>query len=173
MVDDLFSGEEWRPVAAVIPGRVVYEVSSFGRVRSTGPRARVLRQELNRRYYVVSLHGKFRRLVHTLVAAAFVGPKPVGMTVNHIDGHKSNNSSGNLEYLTHRENIRHAFANGLCDSRRGTRHYCNKLSEDSVRAIIAELKRGTSGYALAARYGVSQQTIQKIKHRQRWKHIAR
>src|SRR6185369_6475365 len=49
--------------------------------------------------------------VHRLVAAAFIGPCPEGCEVNHKDLNKANNSVGNLEYITHAENVKHARQN--------------------------------------------------------------
>lgn len=43
--------------------------------------------------------------VHRLVMLAFVGESK--LTVNHIDGDKSNNNLSNLEYATNQENVRH------------------------------------------------------------------
>lgn len=49
-----------------------------------------------------------RRYVHRLVAGAFV-PNPDGKPeVNHIDSNPNNNTSRNLEWVTHAENMRHA-----------------------------------------------------------------
>lgn len=42
--------------------------------------------------------------VHSLVAQAFLGPRPEGMVVDHIDGDKTNNSVTNLHYVTSLEN---------------------------------------------------------------------
>lgn len=51
--------------------------------------------------------------VHRLVAHCWIGPCPDGMEVNHIDGDKGNNHAGNLEYVTSKQNKRHALDLGL------------------------------------------------------------
>lgn len=48
------------------------------------------------------------RAVHRLVCEAFVG-EAVGLDVNHKNGIKSDNSAKNLEWLTRKENLNHAF----------------------------------------------------------------
>ncbi len=81
--------EIWKP----IPGyKELYSVSSVGRVRrdargkSTRP-GRVLTPRPRHGYLTVSLYGKSvepKQIgVHSLVMAAFVGPCPEGMEVDH------------------------------------------------------------------------------------------
>lgn len=43
--------------------------------------------------------------IHTLVMMTYVGPRPDGMEINHIDENKANNRLENLEYVTHKENM--------------------------------------------------------------------
>mmetsp|Transcript_56520 Transcript_56520/g.183699 ORF Transcript_56520/g.183699 Transcript_56520/m.183699 type:complete len:416 (-) Transcript_56520:67-1314(-) len=52
------------------------------------------------------------KLVHRLVARAFLGPPPSlqHCQVNHKDGCKSNNHIDNLEYATPSQNVLHAYA---------------------------------------------------------------
>ena len=67
-------------------------------------RGKALRQIRNNSGYLcVNLckHGRrWKRLVHRLVAEAFI-PNPLGLeTVNHKDEDKANNSAANLEWMT-------------------------------------------------------------------------
>ena len=49
--------------------------------------------------------GKTRsRYVHHLVAEAFLGPRPDGKDLDHIDGDRRNNRPDNLRYCSRREN---------------------------------------------------------------------
>ena len=104
-------GERWSPVtvrAGVFGLR--YLVSSMGRVFSVRMGV-LLRHRLNRYgYRVVGLNEGNRNHtypVHTLVAEAFIGPRPEGFVVNHKDGNKDNPSVGNLEHVTARQNSIH------------------------------------------------------------------
>lgn len=105
--------EIWKP-APGYEGR--YSVSSEGRVRGLRS-GKVLSPNLqNSGYHIVHLYTGSRKsrkveLVHRLVALAFVDGS--GPEVNHKDGVKTHNASGNLEWATKPENMQHAYAIGL------------------------------------------------------------
>ncbi|MEV0646080.1 NUMOD4 motif-containing HNH endonuclease [Phytomonospora sp. NPDC050363] len=103
-------GERWLP----LPGyEETYKVSTHGRVWSR-PRRHTQGGVLTvrtgmRGYTLVSLVQEGRqktREVHRLVAAAFLGPRPEGMEVRHLDGDKQNPHVSNLAYGTPSENAR-------------------------------------------------------------------
>jgi hypothetical protein len=52
--------------------------------------------------------------VHSLVAAAFLGPRPEGLHINHKDGNRENPKPSNLEYITQKENIRDGVRRRQC-----------------------------------------------------------
>ena len=107
-----------------VKGHPNYEISNFGRVRNrrTG---RVLVPVLNRKggYYRVKLDG-VRYYVHRLVLLSFFNMDGEGLDVNHIDGDKLNNHLTNLEWVTRKENIRHAHDNDLVYVRVVRCKYC-------------------------------------------------
>ncbi len=110
--------ETWKAVPG-FEGR--YEVSDHGRVRNS--QGRVLSPNAqNSGYQIVHLYSGGRgtrvvRLVHRIVAAAFVSASPQDHEVNHIDGVKTNNVASNLEWVTRSGNIRHSVALGLFNAK--------------------------------------------------------
>jgi hypothetical protein len=116
VLDDI--AEAWLPVLGY---EGTYEVSSLGRVRSQ-PRPRtkggIKKANPCKRggYPKVSLcrAGRERSvLVHCIVAEAFIGPRPAGAEIRHLDGNPWNCAADNLRYGTKSEN-------GLDTVRHGT-----------------------------------------------------
>jgi hypothetical protein len=94
-----------------------YEVSNYGNVRNkeTG---KYLKTSANSDEYPRVLlkneKGHKSYMVHRLEAHAFFDEENIqGLQVNHKDGNKKNNQLSNLEWCTPKENVKHAFANGL------------------------------------------------------------
>jgi hypothetical protein len=53
-------------------------------------------------------------MLHRLLACKFIGNPPENTPdINHIDGNKQNNEIWNLEWLSRKDNIRHAHDNGF------------------------------------------------------------
>ena len=89
----------------------LYQVSSWGRVKSTYRGGRVLKGRKTKTGYLRINLCKNRNvkeyLVHRLVAQAFI-PNPQNKPqVNHIDEDKENNHVNNLEWCTAKENVNH------------------------------------------------------------------
>lgn len=154
-----------------------YQVSDNGRISSSKffGEVRLLSTYLDGRYTRVTLHLNGRHikpLVHRLVMEAFVGPRPDGYEVNHIDGNKLNNALSNLEYTTSSENMKHAFGLGLMKPARGEKHGQAKLTTDDVKKIRILHATGNSTYSeLGKQFGVTLQQIRSVVMRVTWKHV--
>jgi NUMOD4 motif/HNH endonuclease len=111
--------EKWLPVVGY---EGLYEVSNCGRVRSL---ARNVRSKNPNKFYLkpgrilvlvpsryvyldVCLSDKDGRSkshrVASIVTAAFIGPRPGGLQIDHKDGDKQNNCVWNLRYVTPKAN---------------------------------------------------------------------
>lgn len=103
--------EEWR----VLTSNPNYEVSNTGKVRRCGSdKDHSVRDKKG--YLTTDLYfGGERKTarVHRLVAEEFIPNPHDKPCVNHIDGNKHNNNASNLEWVTKKENVNHAWANGL------------------------------------------------------------
>lgn len=169
--------EEWREIADY---EGIYSISSMGRVRrdKRGQHTRpglILKPELSRDGYErVQLRkdGKIRHhSVHTLVAEAFLGPRPEGFVANHLDAVKRNNTPSNLEWATVLENAQHARRLGLIPSTAGERNGMSKLTTPDVIAIHEALADGVRRSELAAHFGVNLTAIDRIAIGKRWRHL--
>ena len=62
------------------------------------------------KYMAFNTSNRKKRRVHNVICTAFHSPKPSpAHVVNHIDFNKSNNKPENLEWVTQRENVKHAL----------------------------------------------------------------
>jgi len=100
-------------------------------------------------------------MVHRVVAGAFI-PNPDNKSqVNHKDGVKVNIEVRNLEWVTAKENSKHAVETGLI-------HNSFKLTKaDAIQVKYSNL----SNAKLAKIFGVSRRLISQIKNNECWKHV--
>lgn len=105
--------------SAVVGYESLYEINANGDVRSLHKRNfhQLLSQRVDRGGYVtvrLSKNSKNSTLyVHRLVATAFIENPDNKCFVNHIDGDRLNNKKENLEWVSHSENVLHAYEMGL------------------------------------------------------------
>lgn len=171
------------PEIREIPGFPGYGASADGRIWSSwkwgrkeiGPTWREMTQRRKRgtRYQQVNIgpyKGQICTGVHRLVAAAFFGPIPEGMEVNHLDGNPENNTPLNLEIVTRLQNEVHALANGL--KPRGESHGCAIYTEAQIRALKQDAAvGGMTQKQLAEVHGIKLPTVQAILTGRQWTHV--
>ena len=115
--------------------------------------------------------------VHSLVAAAFIGPRPKGLEVDHIDGNKANNMVLNLQYIPHRDNQRRMMARLKEEGRilrahqTGEDHPRAKLKTMEVIEIRRLQNEGVGSLQLGQMFGIRPETVGKICRRECWKHV--
>ena len=109
----------WKP----IPGYPDYHVSGVGDVKSFRyGKDRLLSPGSNKGYPQVILSADGVRTtctIHKLVMLSFVGPRPDGMQIRHLNGVRSDNHLENLKYGTSKENHADTVLHGH-------NHYLNK-----------------------------------------------
>lgn len=128
-------------------------------------------------YYLIhmSVYGvSYSKLIHRLVAQAFI-PNPENKPeVNHKDGFKCHNYASNLEWVTEKENIEHSCKTGL---------YYVPIGEDSPKAKITAYQATKickyleqnvlSLQEIANTIGCSKAIVSNISQHQAWTHISK
>ena len=141
-----------------------YEVSNLGKIRRKG------KQDcLKINYNATGGYGRVSiGRVHTIVAYSFLGERPKGLDINHIDGNKKNNNSDNLEYVNKSENCKQACnIQGLRNLKREN-HNRAKLTESDVIEIKNLIKNKVKNKEIAQMFSVDASLISHIKRGAKW-----
>ena len=169
-LDDL-PGEQWKDIDGY---GGVYQVSTFGRVKSfKGTKPRILKPVLRGEYLSVAFYidGKQKhRLVHVLVARAFI-PNPENKPeVNHDDGHKFNCHVSNLLWATSAENKQHALKTGL--KKTGLENPTAKIKNESDIIYIRDNPDKLTQRQLAEKFGVTVGIISLIQTGKKYPNVS-
>lgn len=160
----------------------IYEISSFGRVKSLGRKGsgasikdRILKPGLSTSGYLfynlcINNNPKIHQ-AHRLVALHFIPNPENKKEVNHIDADKHNNFVDNLEWATPSENIRHGLRMGIMNTEKGSKKHNAVLNESQVLEIKKRIIKGHIGTHIARDYGVHKNIVYDIKSGRTWKHV--
>lgn len=178
--------EMWKPCVGF---EEFLEVSDQGAIRSlpsvrTGIRngqphpqrrqGKVLSPFMGRNGYLIIApkfgEGRKKHLLHRLIARTFVAGFSEGLTVNHINGVKTDNRAENLEWVTLARNTEHQWETGLVDLR-GEKHPSSKLTAEKVLILRRLISLGIPCRSLATLVDVSPATIYLIRDGKRWQSV--
>lgn len=109
-----------REIWKTLPINDRYQISNLGNCRVTETK-RPLKYSINNKGYWIypiknTYNGKERGWIlaahAVLITYRTKEGRPLGLEADHIDNDKNNNALRNLEWVTHKENIRRAVASG-------------------------------------------------------------
>lgn len=159
--------EQWK----LIEDWTNYEVSNLGNIRRIDTRVLKTLTLADMGYLTVRLHkNNYSKLfyVHRLVLVSFVGESPVDWVCNHRNGIKTDNRLENLEWVTEKQNMKHAKEMGLMNFARGEQIGKARLTEADVR-FIRTSKLGK--ISLARLLDVDESTIRAVRTGKTWRHV--
>jgi len=151
----------------------MYQVSNTGEVRNA--LKMVMKQKINRDgYKMINLminKNKHTSTIHKLVATTFIQNPENKPVINHINGNKQCNWYKNLEWVTYRENSKHAIETGLVHVN-GTENPNNKFNEDTIHEICKLLESVLDATAIDKILSGTKAVTSGIKQGRIWKDIS-
>ena len=142
-----------------------YLVTKDGRVYSEMSN-RFLKQTTEKGYMILNLRidGKtYKKYVHRIVAEVYI-PNPHNKPeINHKNAIKDDNRVDNLEWNTSKENIRHAYDNGLVTN--------IQLTESDVLEIYKLRDSGLLQRDIGERFLISHNHVSMLVNGKRWSHL--
>lgn len=176
--------EVWKPVIGM---EGFFEVSDAGRIRAVERTVRFVSKKGNESWRTKKAHimrtqvtnsgydlahlsiddVRKAKTVHSIVAAAFIGPRPKGLDVCHNNGDRRDNRAVNLRYDTRSANHLDRVAHGTIYSPNGS----SKLNP-SIAEFIRSTNDGTPEFVkrAATTFKVSAHTIRKVLRKASWKY---
>ena len=162
-----------------IPGyEHFYKISDKGNIKSCRKPDRLMKIRIvgagyqQVKFSVKGIAKEFK--VHKLVMETFLGPRPFGYQINHKNGIKTDNSFNNLEYVTAKENQRHAIAHGFFQDSSGIKNPMATKTEEMIHSIRQEFdasNKRESARILSEKHGIRRAEVYRIAYRLRWKHL--
>jgi hypothetical protein len=155
----------------------IYQISNNGNVKSfRWNKEKLLKIQTDTGgYSFISLHvseGKRdKRLIHRLVAQAFIPNPDNKLEVNHKDLNKKNNHIDNLEWATRSENIKHSIKHGHHYIPKGVQQPKAKINDDIAKEIKIELKNGKMPMEISKKLNVPYYIVKDIKRCRTWNHV--
>ena len=155
------------------PLKFNYYATDDGRIWSEKTQKFISPQEDKNGYLKVALscldnNGRHRFSVHRLILENFSPVEDMEkLQVNHINGDKKDNSLQNLEWVTCKENIKHAIQNNL----RAEINGASKLTKEQVIEIFIRSNSGESNISLGKEFNLHPDSIGKIKNKKRFQSI--
>jgi len=114
------------------------------------------------------------KLVHRLVAEAWI-PNPDNLpVVNHIDGNGSNPRADNLEWTTASGNCSHAVSAGLTKmpNQKGSKNSHSRLNENTIAAMRKRYSETRNAAQVGREFGVSSRHSHDICTGKKWAHVS-
>lgn len=152
-----------------------YKVFKDGRVfnNKTG---NIINQRPNKDGYASFTAGakqnRTRVKTHRVVAELFVDNPNNYDEVDHLDCNRMNPAASNLEWVTHEENIKRAYARGSHVGRiTGEKNPKACLTEEAVRNMREEYEAGAYVSDIAKKYGCAWSTADNAIKGKTWKHV--
>jgi len=176
--------EVWKPIPRY---KNLYQISSKGKVKSL---ARVIArsngrpQSIKERLLKIGSFGEYLSItlskkgknksffIHELVALAFIGPRPLGLVVRHLDSNKDNNFYKNLAYGSNEQNYKDKLKVGTQSY--GENHGKSKLTFEEVGKIRRLYLKGMILKEISEITEIKLGTVWTIAKNTRWdprKHI--
>ena len=143
-----------------------------------GSSGKVIKQRPNHDGYLVFTAGKSSQrttvFTHRIVAELFV-PKPddpLATEIDHKDGNRANPDAYNLEWVTHKENVRRANLRGSYHNRTvGELNPRARLTEKLVIELRQNYKNGMTIREMERHYNIPWNTIGNAVKGITWSHI--
>ena len=165
--------EMWKPVVGY-EGR--YEVSDHGRVRSVW--FRNMHTDRQRQiplmlqpwtddlgYKRVCLCGRTprprKKAIHQMVLEAFIGSAPTKYEAAHLDGNPSNNSIGNLRWVSHSQNLLQRYWQRGCWPQWNHAHPRRYFDDRHLRNLQILYALGVGVRLLSKLYGCGKTTVRR------------
>ena len=163
----------WKPI--LINGKETpYLISNLGEIFSLRFNKIMSPSKLPNGYLQIILHtddGNYHKLIHRLVAEAFIENSSERNVVNHKNGKKDCNWVGNLEWVTNQENIDHAVATGLINNK-GENQANHKYTTEQIEMICKLLESGDSNTVVAEKLSIPRHVVEHVKSGSSWSHIS-